>query len=89
MNICNMNEIGNINIHKHDGRYYLNIIAYDDVAERLKISDGLWTAFEISENLLSSILDVISQADYNKSRGHELDLCTINGTKWNDLTTIE
>lgn len=84
------NEIGVIDIRKRDGKFHLNIIAYDEMAEKLDISDGLWTDIELSESLFDEFLSVITaKADYTKDRGRELEfMTTINGTLWKDMTVI-
>ena len=84
-----MPEIGNIKVHKNNGKFYLNIIAYEDVAEKLEISDGLWTEFEITEELFNEFIKAIAQADYYKTKGHELDyMTTINGELFNDMSRL-
>lgn len=46
--VCNMEEIATIEIHKDGDRYYLNFITYGEISELLGVRSGSWKEKRIS-----------------------------------------
>ena len=61
-----MDEIANIKIYKEDGKYSLDFILYDDVAEKTGYTAGLWVDKRISKEKLDDLLNAIKK----RSRGN-------------------
>lgn len=82
-------EIGTIRIFKQDDKLSLHIIAYDILAERLDISDGLWTDVELTDDVIKDLITAILKTDYDRTRGKELDYMTaLNGELWKDMSRL-
>lgn len=86
-NVCNMPELATIKIHKYEGKYYLNFIAYEEVADKLDIPNGMWIDSEsIPNSLINKILTEIKKTDYVKG---EQENTTIKGIPWPDVYRIK
>ena len=59
IDVCNMEEIANIEIHKDGNRYYLCLIANDEISGLLKVEEGCWTNKRISYKNIVALCNVI------------------------------
>ena len=58
-NVCNMEEVATIEIHKEGNRYYLYFIAHDEISELMNATDGCWTDKRISYKNIVALCNVI------------------------------
>lgn len=58
-NVCNMEEVATIEIHKDGDKYYLNFIAYDEISELLSSRDGCWKEKQIAYKDLVALCSII------------------------------
>lgn len=58
-NVCNMEEVATIEIHKEGNRYYLCLIARDEISDLLKVEEGCWTDKRISYENIVALCNVI------------------------------
>lgn len=58
-NVCNMEEVAVIEIHKEGDKYYLNFIAYDEISTLINVQEGCWKEKRISHKDIIALCNIV------------------------------
>ena len=62
--VCNMEEIATIEIHKNGDKYYLNFITYGEISELLNSRDGCWKEKQIAYKDIVTLCNIIGSKKF-------------------------
>lgn len=58
-NVCNMEEVAEIEIYKEGNKYYLNFIAHDEISTLINVEEGCWEEKRISRKDIIALCNIV------------------------------